>query len=109
MLFAAACAYRGTDKRTNINLRPSRLFPDFRPEDGGRRDEWQEGTIDFDYLTSEGGLSMQWQRSKKGWSRNFFGRKNASQPERQVYLRALSDLNSLSRMDATILRSSRTE
>ena len=75
VLFAAACAYRGTDKRTNINLRPSRLFPDFRPEDKGRRDEWQEGTIDFDYLTSEGGLSMQWQRSKKGWSPNFHGRK----------------------------------
>ena len=108
VLFAAACAYRGTDKRTFLNLRPSRLFPNFRPEDGGRGDEWQEGTIDFDYLTSEGGLSMQWQRSKRSWSLNFFGRTNASQPERQVYLRALSDLNSLSRIDATILRSSRT-
>ena len=107
VLFAAACAYRGTDKRTNINLRPSRLFPDFRPEDGGRRDEWQESTIDFDYFTPDGGRSMQWRRSKKGWGRSFFGRKNASQPERQVYLRALSDLNSLSRMDATIMRSSR--
>jgi predicted ATPase len=108
VLFAAACAYRGTDKRTFLNLRPSRLFPNFRPEDGGRGDEWQEGTIDFDYLTPEGGRSMQWRRSKRRWSLNFFGRKNASQPERQVYLRALSDLNSLSRMDATIMRSSRT-
>ena len=109
VLFAAACAYKGTDKKTIINLRPASLFPDFHIEDGDRGDELEECTIDIDYSTPDGGHSMQWRRSKRRWSLNFFGRKNASQPERQVYLRALSDLNSLSRMDATIMRSRNTD
>ena len=103
VLFAAACAYTVPDKRTIGILRPSRLFPDIRPEDGGRGDEWGEVTIDFDYLTPEGGRSMQWRRSKHRWSPNFFGRKNASQPERQVYLRTLSNLKDLSRVNASIV------
>ena len=112
VLFSAACAYayRVPDKRTIGSLRPSRLFPDLRPENGGRRDEWGEVTIDFDYLTPDGGRSMQWRRSKKGWSQNFFGRKNVSQPERQIYLRMLSNLNNPSGINASIVwRSSRLE
>ena len=110
VLFAAACAYR-TPNRTERRVRgfsPSILFPDLRPEDGGRGDEWQEAAMDFDYQTPEGGRSMQWRRSKKGWSRNFFGRENASQPERQVYLRTLNSLNSPSRLNTSITWSSRS-
>ena len=47
VLFAAACAYRKPDRKTIGNLRPSSLFPDMRPENGGRGDEWQAATIDF--------------------------------------------------------------
>ena len=35
---------------------------------------------------------MRWRRSK-GWNRSFLGRKGASQPERPVYLRTLSNLS----------------
>ena len=35
---------------------------------------------------------MQWRRNQ-GWNRSFLGRKHASQPERQVYLRTLSNLS----------------
>ena len=39
---------------------------------------------------------MQWHRGAKGWNRNFLGRKRsqgAIQPERQIYLRTLSNLS----------------
>ena len=36
---------------------------------------------------------MRWRRRAKGWNRSFGGRKNASQPERPVYLRTLSNLS----------------
>ncbi|KKZ10878.1 MAG: hypothetical protein TQ37_08150 [Candidatus Synechococcus spongiarum 15L] len=35
---------------------------------------------------------MRWRRRSKGWNRSFGGRKNASQPERAVYLRTLGNL-----------------
>ena len=107
VLFAAACAYREPGKRTIGWLRPSRLFPDLRTEDGFPEDEWQETAIDFDYLTPDGGRSMQWKRLKKGWSPNFFGRENTSQPERLVYLRTLNSLNSPPRFSTPIGWSSR--
>ena len=91
VLFAAACAYRTPDRRVR-NFSPSILFPDYRPKLGGREDMRQEVTIEFNYLTLDGPLSMRWRRAK-GWNRSFFGRKNASQPERQVYLRTLSNLS----------------
>lgn len=37
-------------------------------------------------------MAMLWKRSK-GWNRSFIGRTKASQPERQVYLRTLSNLS----------------
>ena len=67
------------------------------------RDEDQEITIDFDYVTPEGARSMQWRRSKHKWSLNFFRRENTSQPERQVYLRTLSNLKDLSGVNASIV------
>ena len=110
VLFAAACAYRTparTEQRVS-SLRPSTLFPNLRPEDGRRGDEWQEATIDFDYLTPEGGSSMQWRRSERNWSRNYFGRKSISQPERQVHLRTLNSLNTPSRLNTSIVLHSRS-
>ena len=110
VLFAAACAYRAPDQteRRVRSFSPSVLFPNLRPEDGRRGDEWQEATIDFDYLTPEGGSSMQWRRSERSWSRNYFGRKSISQPERQVHLRTLNSLNTPSRLNTSIVLHSRS-
>ena len=91
VLFAAACAYRTPDRGIR-SFSPSTLFPDYRPKLGSREDMHQEVTIEFNYLTLDGPLSMRWRRAK-GWNRSFFGRKSASQPERQVYLRTLSNLS----------------
>ena len=91
VLFAAACAYKVTGAGVKTFV-PSTLFPDYRPKLGERQDMREEVTIEFNYLTLEGPRSMRWRRAK-GWNRSFFGRKNASQPERQVYLRTLSNLN----------------
>jgi len=109
VLFAAACAYRPPDQEIR-RLTPSTLFPNHRPsEPGERADIWQPATIDFHYLTPDGSRSMQWKRTEKGWNDSFFGRKNASQPERQVYLRTLSNLFNPARINVpkVLLRSGR--
>ena len=100
VLFAAACAYRvpGAGVKDFV---PSTLFPDYRPKIGERKDTRQKITIQFHYLTPDGRLSMQWQRSK-GWGRSFFGRKNVSQPERQVFLRTLSNLSNPSEVRSVL-------
>lgn len=91
VLFAAACAYRvpGAGVKDFV---PSSLFPYYRPRVGRRTDDTREITIEFDYLTPKGRLSMRWRRGK-GWNRSFLGRKGAKQPERRVYLRTLSNLS----------------
>ena len=91
VLFAAACAYKvpGAGVKDYV---PSTLFPDYRPKMGGRRDQRREVTIEFHYSAPNGRKSMQWKRVK-GWNRSFMGRKRASQPERQLYLRTLSNLS----------------
>ena len=91
VLFAAACAYSvpGAGVRDFV---PSTLFPDYRPKAGGRGDEKRAVVIEFDYATPKGRRSMCWRRAK-GWNRSFFGRKDTTQPKRQVYLRTLSNLS----------------
>ena len=91
VLFAAACAYRvpGAGVRDFV---PSTLFPDYRPKAGDHRDERRVATLEFDYSTSAGRLSMRWRRME-GWNRSFFGRRGASQPERPVYLRTVANLS----------------
>ena len=91
VLFAAACAYKvpGTGPKDYV---PSTLFPDYRPKVGEREDEKPEIIIEFDYTTPDGPRSMRWRRAK-GWNRSFLGRKGASQPERPLYLRTLSNLS----------------
>ena len=100
VLFAAACAYR-VPKAGARDYVPSTLFPDYRPKIGGREDVRQEVTIEFNYLTLDGQLSMRWRRGK-GWNRSFLGRKNASQPERQLYLRTLSNLSNPSEVRSVL-------
>ena len=91
VLFAAACAYKvpGAGVKDFV---PSTLFPDFRPKMGMHEDARQEVVLGFDYATPDGRRSMLWRRNK-GWNRSFLGRKGASQPERQVYLRTSSNLS----------------
>ena len=91
VLFAAACAYKvpGAGVKDFV---PSTLFPFYRPKRYTRRDEDNEIILDFDYQTSAGHYAMRWRRSK-GWNRSFRGRKGASQPERKIYLRTLSNLS----------------
>ena len=100
VLFAAACAYKvpGAGVRDYV---PSTLFPDYRPKFGEREDVRQEVTIEFNYLTLDGPLSMRWRRGK-GWNRSFLGRPNASQPERQLYLRTLSNLSNPSEVRSVL-------
>ena len=100
VLFAAACAYK-VPKAGVRDYVPSTLFPDYRPKLGGREDVRQEVTIEFNYLTLNGPLSMRWRRGK-GWNRSFLGRKNASQPERQLYLRTLSNLSNPSEVRSVL-------
>ena len=91
VLFVAACAYKvpGAGVKDFV---PSTLFPDYRPRHGARQDGQQQITMEFNYQTPEGMRSMR-RRRARGWNRSFFGRQNASQPERQVYLRTLSNLS----------------
>jgi len=91
VLFAAACAYAVPEAGVR-DFVPSTLFPDYRPKLGQRQDERGEAIIHFDYSTPEGRMAMRWRRGK-GWNRSFLGRKQASQPGRQVYLRTLSNLS----------------
>ena len=104
VLFAAACGYKvpGAGVKDFV---PSTLFPDYRPKVGERQDMREEVTIEFNYLTLDGPRSMRWRRAK-GWNRSFFGRKNASQPERQVYLRTLSNLSNPSEVRGVLSMSS---
>ena len=90
VLFGAACAYKvpGAGIKDFV---PSTLFPDYRPKHHGRTDARQL-VIEFEYSTPVGRRSMRWRRAK-GWSRSFFGRKGAVQPERPVYLRTLTNLS----------------
>ena len=91
VLFAAACAYK-VPGAGGKDYFPSTLFPDYRPREGKREDERPRVTIEFHYSTPSGRQSMIWRRSK-GWNRSFMGRKGASQPTRELYLRTLSNLS----------------
>ena len=91
LLVAAACAYAVPSAGVR-DFVPSTRFPDYRPGLGQRQDERAEAIIHFDYSTPEGRMAMRWRRGK-GWNRSFLGRRNASQPRREVYLRTLSNLS----------------
>lgn len=100
VLFAAACAYKvpGAGVKDFV---PSTLFPDYRPKVGNRADHKDEVVLEFNYVTPEGRVYMKWRRLK-GWNRSFGGRKKASQPERDVYLRTLSNLSNPSEVRSVL-------
>lgn len=100
VLFTAACAYKvpGAWVRDFV---PSTLFPDYRPRLGSRSDHKDEIVLEFNYRTPEGRMYMKWRRST-GWKRSFGGRRNASQPERDVYLRTLSNLSNPSEVRSVL-------
>lgn len=106
VLFAAACAYRVTSAGLR-DFVPSSLFPVHRSKTGGRQDEQSDITLEYEYSTPEGRMSMRWKRGKS-WNRSFFGRKGGRQPERLVYLRTLSNLANPSEVRG-ILRMSYTK
>ncbi len=91
VLFAAACAY-DVPGATSRDFVPSTLFPSYSPRVGDRSDDLREVSLAFTYITADGDYRMQW-RKAKSWSRSYFGRKSASQPSRDVYLRTLSNLS----------------
>ena len=93
VLFALACAYKGVDSEKSHT--PTTIFPDFRPQQGElpRDQREQTAVLDFEYLSGANkSLTMRWSRGKS-WNRSFFGRKQASQPKRNVYLRTLANLS----------------
>ena len=92
VLFAAACAYKvpGAGIKDFV---PSTLFPYYNPKLGARQDVLKRITLEFNYQTPDGMHAMRWRCYHKRWNRSFFGRQNASQPERPVYLRTLSNLS----------------
>ena len=92
VLFAAACAYNVPTAKRRAFV-PSTLFPYYRPRIGRLQDVDPKITIDFDYQEQGGSYAMRWRRTKS-WNPSFFGRKGGRQPERQVYLRTLSNLTS---------------
>jgi len=93
VLFAAACAYATPGKRGGI-YSPHGLFPDYTPKHGGHSDARPEINIEYEYITANGGIATAMRiRRKKDWNLSFFGRQNARQPERMVYLRTLSNIS----------------
>jgi len=116
VLFAAACAYKAPGAGSK-SYAPSTLFPDYRPKMGERSDVRPECSIEYEYRTPEGRRSMKWSREKdqnqsrkkdqnrnrkKRWNRSYFGRKDANQPERGVYLRTLSNLSNPSEVRSVL-------
>lgn len=92
VLFAAACAY-DVPNAPSRDFAPSTLFPSYSPQVGARTDAIGNISLAYSYITPDGDYRMQW-RKLKSWSRSYFGRKAASQPRRDVFLRTLSNLSS---------------
>ena len=90
VLFACACAYRVPARPRDF--RPSVLFPNFPGRQSGEYSDLVPPTeLEFEYLHHGRHLAMSWRRGKS-WNRSYLGRKNASQPERELYLRTLANL-----------------
>jgi predicted ATPase len=94
VLHALACNYR-LPGGTGRELTPARLFPDFKtkdqhlPHDIGGNEE-----ISYLCYINRAPFEMLWKRNKDRWDKGFFGRKHVRQPERNVYIRNLSQLSS---------------
>ena len=90
VLFACACAYKvpGRGPREFV---PSNLFANFAGSETGLSDTLETTEFEFHYLSKNERMAMMWRRGRS-WNRSFMGRKNAQQPERQLYLRTLANL-----------------
>lgn len=88
VLFACACAY---DVPASRDFSPAVLFPNLKSVEISDH----PGTPSFEYYFVDQGkrMSMTWRRGKS-WSKSFMGRKEARQPQRDVYLRTLANLTS---------------
>ena len=87
VLFGCAAAYKDPDPHSKPKT-PSILFPAYS-KDGA--DSMRGVEIGYAYIHNEGRLGMVWRRGT-AWGRSYHGRKGATQPEREVYLRTLSAL-----------------
>lgn len=91
VLFAAACAYKAPDAGPR-EFAPSTFFSGYRPKHEERKIQRPKVAIDFGYSTPNGRRSMRWGLNKS-WSRSYFGRRGAGQPERCVYFRTLGNFS----------------
>ncbi len=100
VLFALATAYNVG----RYDLTPARLFPAFSPSSGEEhlRDTRFETELTFTYIHLGATMQMRWKRNKEKWSKSFFGRPKAMQPERQVYLRTLANLSNPSEVRSVL-------
>lgn len=92
VLFACACAYKvpGSGPRDFV---PSTLFPNFTGGRTGLSDATEKTELEYHYLDDGQRTPMMWRRNR-AWGRNFMGRTNVQQPERDLYLRTLANLTS---------------
>lgn len=90
-LAATACAYDVPGARRQDFL-PGTLFADYRPRQGAYKDARTPATIEFEYSTPDGGRAMRWRRTS-GWRQTFYGRRNASQPQRPVHMHLMRNLD----------------
>ena len=86
VLFGCACAYKMPGAGSK-NYVPTALFPSFTV---GKMDAMNKTELEYAYRDNGRRMNMVWRRGK-AWNRSFFGRKGATQPERTVYLRTLSN------------------
>lgn len=91
LLAAIACAYQ-VPEACRGDFLPATLFADYRPRKGAYKDARAPAAIEFEYSTPAGGRAMRWQRAR-GWRRTFYGRWNASQPQRPVHMHATRNLD----------------
>ncbi len=89
-LFACACAYDVPGAR---DFRPTMLFPNLNAADTSVSDPQGDPSFEYSFVDNGSRTSMTWRRLKS-WSKSFSGRKNASQPKRDLYLRTLANLTS---------------
>ncbi len=87
VLFGCAAAYKIPNSSTKANV-PSTLFPGFS---GDGADNMEGIELEYAYINQGQRMNMKWRRGR-AWNRSFLGRKNATQPERNVYLRTLANL-----------------
>ena len=106
ILFACACAYVVPDRGPRDYV-PTSLFPNFTGGSTSLQDAPGQTELEFHYLYDNERVSMMWRRGKS-WNRSFMGRKNAVQPQRQLYMRTLANLTNPSEV-RSILQLARKE